>query len=78
LTTFTIMTANKKITAQLAKRGSKEETEFNMNFWKQMDHEEKFAAAWSMLNEYSLIRGHEGVTQQRLQRSVQTVKRRAR
>ncbi len=67
------MTANRKITAQLTKRGSREETEFNVNFWKQMDHEQKFAASWSMVNEYSLIRGHEGVAQQRLKRSVQSI-----
>ena len=72
------MSLNRNITAQLSKRGSKEETEFNKTFWKQMDHEEKFSAAWSMLNEYSLIRGHEGVAQRRLQRSIQAIKRRAR
>ena len=72
------MTVNRNITAQLSKRGSKEEAEFSKNFWKQMDHEEKFAAAWSMLKEYSLIRGHECVAQRRLQRSVQAIKRRAR
>ena len=72
------MTRKRKITAQMVKRGSKEEMEFNKNFWKQMDHEEKFSASWAMLDEYSLIKGHEGVTQRRLQRSVQSIKRRAR
>ena len=72
------MKQKRRITAQLAKRGSKEEMEFNMNFWKQMDHEEKFSASWSMLDAHFLIRGHEGVTQRRLQRSIQNIKRRAR
>ena len=72
------MKKKRTIIAQLAVRGSKQEQDFNNRFWEQMGHEEKFSQAWSMVNEYYLIRGQYGVTQRRLQRSVQNIKRRKR
>jgi hypothetical protein len=71
-----IANPKRKIVAQLSRIGSQEEREFDRRFWQDMDHEQKFAAAWAMVDEYLLIRGEEGVTQRRLQRSVQALKRR--
>ena len=69
----------RKITARAFRRSSGEdENAFDRQFWSSVDAETKFAAAWEMIDEYYLFRGKEGVTQSRLQRSVQNIKRRKR
>lgn len=65
------------ITSRKVKRGSGQEDEFDRDFWRKMGHEKKFAAAWEMVNEVALIRGEKDARQPRLQRSVQTIKRRS-
>ena len=65
------------ITSRKVKRGSGKEDEFDRDFWGKMGHEKKFAAAWEMVNEVALIRGEKDARQPRLQRSVQTIKRRS-
>ena len=56
---------------------SSDKDEFDRKFWSQIGHEGKFAAAWEMVNEVRLIRGEKDVSQPRLQRSVQNIKRRS-
>ncbi|MCK4762709.1 MAG: hypothetical protein KAW12_10980 [Candidatus Aminicenantes bacterium] len=58
------------------RRGSDDKKEFDREFWKNAGAEAKFAAAWEMVNEHLLIRGKKDAGQQRLQRSVQNIKRR--
>ena len=65
------------ITARKVKQGSVQETEFNRDFWRKMEPEKKFAAAWEMVNEVALFKGEKNAFQSRLQRSVQTIKRRS-
>ncbi len=64
-------------TSRKVKRSSGQEDEFDHDFWQKMGHEKKFAAAWEMVNEVALIRGEKDAGQSRLQRSVQTIKRRS-
>ena len=52
-----------------------EEQRFDREFWRRVGHEGRFAAAWQMVVEANLIRGRDA-GESRLQRSVQTVKRR--
>jgi hypothetical protein len=65
----------KKISAQLVKRGSPEEKDFNINFWKNVSPTVKWEAAWDMTLDYMNFRGQNG-GKSRLQRSIQTVKQR--
>ncbi len=65
------------ITARKVKRGSADEDKFNREFWRDMDPEKKFAAAWEMVIEVALIRGEKDAGQSRLQRSVQNIIRRS-
>ena len=58
-------------------RSSGAKDDFDKDFWEKAGHEAKFAAAWEMINEVRLIRGEKNVSQPRLQRSVQNIKRRS-
>jgi hypothetical protein len=64
-------------TTRKLKRSSGQEDEFDRDFWQKMGHEKKFVAAWEMVNEVALIRGEKDASQSRLQRSIQTIKRRS-
>jgi hypothetical protein len=64
-------------TARKVKRSSGLEDEFDRDFWRKMGHEKRFAAAWEMVNEVALVRGEKDAGQPRLQRSIQTIKRRS-
>ncbi len=59
-------------------RTSKDQSLFDEEFWRRAGHEAKFAASWEMVNEVRLIRGEKDVSQPRLQRSIQNIKRRRR
>jgi len=65
------------IVARMTRRGSREERDFDREFWRKAGPEARFAAAWQMIDECALIRG-KNVRESRLQRSVQTVFRRGR
>jgi hypothetical protein len=71
------MTDQPHITARLIRRGETAETDFDREFWAAAGHERRFAAAWEMVDEVSLMRGGSRVTQQRLQKSVEHLKRRS-
>ena len=49
-----------------------EADEFNIQFWKNVDPQEKFAAAWQMIQDFYKIRG-QNVPELRLRRSVQNI-----
>ena len=66
----------RKIIAKIVRRSSKESVKFDQNFWKQLGHEARFRAAWEMVSEAYLFKGEPDACQQRLQRSVQNIKRR--
>ncbi|MBN2078936.1 MAG: hypothetical protein JW838_08215, partial [Spirochaetes bacterium] len=65
----------RQITARMVRRGSREEKEFDREFWKRAGHESRFAAAWEMVRESLLFKGETNGREPRLQRSVQTVQR---
>lgn len=54
----------------------KDKNKFNVEFWKKVDPEIKFSAAWEMVNDVHLIRGEKDAGESRLQRSVQNIIRR--
>ena len=62
------------IMARMTRRGQQEH-DFDREFWQKAGHEARFAAAWEMIAETELIRGH-NVNQSGLQRSVQNILRR--
>ena len=66
--------ATRKVAARLVRRGEGDE-EFDRQFWADLGHEARFAAAWEMVAEADLFRGND-VRQPRLQRSVQRIQRR--
>ncbi len=68
----------RKFITQKVSRSSRAPNTFDQNFWKNLGHEAKFQAAWEMVIEVSLFRGETDASQQRLQRSVQNIKRRKR
>ena len=58
----------------LVRRG-KDNGSFNREFWVSAGAEARFAAAWEMIAEAELFRGHDA-GESRLQRSVQYIQRR--
>ena len=66
----------RKIVAQKSTMGSIESEKFNHTFWSSIPAEKKLIIAWEMISEASLFRGEKDVSQPRLQRSVQHIKRR--
>ena len=71
-----IMTKKTKriIMARLSKRG-KDERSFDIEFWKRVGGEARFAAACAMVFEAELLRG-KNAGQPRLERTVQNIIRR--
>lgn len=67
----------KVVMARMISRFSHDVDSFDKEFWSKAGHEAKFEAAWQMINEVRLIRGEKNVSQSRLQRSVQNIKRRS-
>lgn len=61
----------------LCRRGSDDERKFNEEFWRSAGSEGRFAAAWEMVEEAVLFKGHDA-SESRLQRSVQCIQRRGR
>ncbi len=47
--------------ARLVDRRLRDEDDFEKEFWAKAGHEERFAAAWEMVNEVGLIRGEKNV-----------------
>lgn len=68
----------RKIYAKKVRKSSRDSKSFDREFWKKLGHEARFKAAWEMVSEVSLFRGEPDASQQRLQRSIQNIKRRKR
>lgn len=66
------------IVAHKTRRGSPEEKQFNIDFWRQISAGEKLAAAWEMVGEITWFRGEKYGGESRLQRSVEHIERRRR
>lgn len=73
------MPVNKRqIVANKAYRGSQEEKQFNIDFWRKVSSGEKLVAAWEMVGEIAWFKGQPHGGESRLQRSVERVERRRR
>ncbi|MFQ5824307.1 MAG: hypothetical protein ACE5JB_09655 [bacterium] len=70
------MNSKKVIMSRLIKRGEMDRS-FDLEFWKKVGAQGRFAAAWQMVKEWLMIRGKDG-SQSRLQRSAQNIQRRKR
>ena len=70
------MEKGRKIITNKAKIGSKEEEEFNIRFWKNIEGPRKLEIAWEMIEDLYLIRGEPDASKQRLRRSVENILRR--
>ena len=66
----------RKIVAKKVKRSAGDSNKFDKEFWIKLGHEARFKASWEMVSEVFLIKGEPDACQQRLQRSVQNIKRR--
>lgn len=51
--------------------------DFDVEFWKKIDAQEKFKIAWDLVLRFKKIRGDVNVIQSRLQRSVESVVRKS-
>ena len=68
----------RQIVAGKAHRGSAEEKQFNIDFWRKISPGEKMAAAWDMVAEIAWFKGQPHGSESRLQRSVERLERRRR
>jgi len=68
------MIRQRVITGKLVRAGSVEAEQMDREFWRAMDADQKFAAAWEMVAEVDAFRGGDG-NQPRLQRTVQHIQR---
>ena len=62
------------IMSRVLRSGEQDDGSFDLEFWRRVGAEGRFAAAWEMVGEVSAIRGDDG-HQPRLQRSVVRVVR---
>jgi hypothetical protein len=68
-------TRNRVVMARVLHPGEQDDGSFDLEFWRRVGAEGRFAAAWDMVGEAAAIRGEDG-RQSRLQRSVLRVQRR--
>ena len=66
---------NRVVMARVLHPGEQDDGSFDLEFWRRVGAEGRFAAAWDMVTEAAAIRG-EDAGQSRLQRSVLRVQRR--
>lgn len=62
------------VMARVLRPGEKDDGSFDLEFWRRVGAEGRFAAAWEMVAEVAAMRGESG-SQPRLQRSVLRVVR---
>lgn len=60
---------------RVLRKGEKDDGAFDLDFWRRVGAEGRFAAAWEMVSEIAAFRGENG-DQPRLQRSVLRIHRR--
>jgi|GEM_PF-3113942 len=68
----------RQMIAHKTSRGSPEEKQFNIDFWRKLPAGEKLIAAWEMVGEIAWFKGQTHGDESRLQRSVERVERRRR
>jgi hypothetical protein len=68
----------RRIIIKKVKRSSPDINTFDREFWKKQGHEARFKASWEIVSESFLFKGEPDASKQRLQRSVQNIKRRTR
>lgn len=61
--------------SRVLRPGERDDGSFDLEFWRRVGHEGRFAAMWEMVSEVAALRGSDG-SQPRLQRSVLRVVRR--
>ncbi len=62
--------------ARVLRNGVQDDGSFDIEFWRRVGAEGRFAAAWQMVREADAIRGVQSVREHRLQRSVLRIERR--
>ena len=62
--------------ARVLRNGTRDDGSFDIEFWRRIGAEGRFAAAWEMVLEAQAIRGVKDAREPRLQRSVLRVERR--
>lgn len=61
--------------ARVLRNGAPDDGSFDIEFWRRVGAEGRFAAAWEMVCEAEAIRGVQNVREPRLQRSVLRIER---
>lgn len=62
--------------ARVLRNGARDDGSFDIEFWRRVGVEGRFAAAWKMVCEAAAIRGEQSNREPRLQRSVLRIERR--
>lgn len=62
--------------ARVLRNGARDDGSFDIEFWRRVGAEGRFAAAWEMVREADAIRGVQNAREPRLQRSVLRIERR--
>jgi hypothetical protein len=62
--------------ARVLRNGERDDGSFDIEFWRQVGAEGRFAAAWEMVREADAIRGVQNAREPRLQKSVLRIERR--
>jgi hypothetical protein len=62
--------------ARVLRNGARDDGSFDVEFWRRVGAEGRFAAAWEMVCEADAIRGVQNAREPRLQRSVLRIERR--
>ena len=62
--------------ARVLRNGARDDGTFDIEFWRRVGAEGRFAAAWEMVREADAIRGVQSAGEPRLQRSVLRIERR--
>ena len=62
--------------ARVLRNGARDDGSFDIEFWRRVGADGRFAAAWEMVREADAIRGVQNAGEPRLQRSVLRIERR--
>jgi hypothetical protein len=62
--------------ARVLRNGARDDGSFDIEFWRRVGADGRFAAAWEMVCEADAIRGVQNAREPRLQRSVLRIERR--
>ena len=68
------MTKERVVMSRVLRQGERDDGSFDLEFWRRVGAEGRFAAMWEMVGEAAAFRGQDGI-QPRLQRSLLRIKR---